>query len=343
MPTLSGNQGYLGVATQVDKNTQNLTDADVTWFEVYEAPYGVGDDTRNRRPVIGDNPFTRGAYKTGTSTQSSFSMEVTPISIGKLLLLAMGETTKTGIAYPVSHAFNMAAADPYAIDYFTLLRDVGNNIKEYSAGNKIAEISLAFVAGDALTCQVSSPGLRPGEIPDGTVLTPSYDTGTVLTVQDDNAHADVTINGTTYTSGGTGTAVDILAAKVQLVNTFPDVRKRRGIGSKFPIDLTVVARAAVVELTLEISDRALYQEIYYTGGVWNDVPAMGSFAIAASNTDAEPAILTVEAANVNFSGMLIANSPQEVVTARLSGTVLRDTIADTLKFTLVNSQTTAYV
>lgn len=343
MPTLSGNQGFLGLATQVDKDTQNLTDAEITWFEVFEAPYGVGDDTKLRRPVIGDNPFARGAYKTGTSTQASFSMEVTPISIGKILFATMGYTTHSGVGPTYDSVFQMDPSDAYSIPYLTLLRDVGGTVKEYSAGNKIAELTLAFTAGDALIAQVTSPGLRPAEIPDGTTLTPAYDTGSILTVQSAGSHADVTIGGTTYTSGGTGTEIDILSASVQVVNAFPDVRTRRKIGSKYPIDLTVVGRAAVVDITLEIADRDLYREIYYSGGAWNDVPATGSFAIAASNTDANPAVLTVEAANANFQGMLLANSPREVVTARLSAIVLKDTIADTLKFTLTNTQATAYV
>lgn len=88
--SISGNSGFYGVATQVDKDTFNSA-GPYTWFEATEAPFQIQEVARTRRPTIGDSPFPRGAYKAGVSFGSVIGLELTPSAPGQLLYYTMGD------------------------------------------------------------------------------------------------------------------------------------------------------------------------------------------------------------------------------------------------------------
>lgn len=151
-------------------------------------------------------------------------------------------------------------------------------------------------------------------------------------------------NGYVKIPGFSASELPAVGATFSLVNSPLDIRQERIIGSSALDDVTVVARAASIDMVLKWRDPTLYRRLKTgstTGTTWSEKPFTVDLDLKMVSAEEADNIaqwsLRIEAPSILLApqgGVVMA--PQQAVMMRVVGSLLQPSTGDYVTFTLVN-------
>lgn len=333
---------YLGLAKQVDFDTENTTDGAFKYVLFRRGSFGPNNVVLPLGPEVGGGAWERSVVKVGVTTGGALQFTPRPDTLGDFLLATLGLDTPTGTAAPYTHVFTMNT-DEFDLEYYTYRLQPGGitDWGEIYPSCAVSGLSLDWQAPGFLNGTVAIIGTEPKIAATG-AWSPTIDDGPQFLTAD---ASDMELP--------SATNIKVLAGSFAIANIIP-LDQQWVVGADSPLSLDVVHRTAMINLVVKIDDKTLYEQMLYdpaATGAWvaqmykeadikifleSDTIAGGatkhSLSIAANGqTEASGN------ANVIWTATPLDLMAQRQLVMNISGMFIASpTVDDTIEVTLIN-------
>jgi hypothetical protein len=332
----------IGLAKQTGKGTPNVTDASFKYLLFKEGMAGVIPSFLPLDQECGGGAMLRNVIKVGVMTGGQLAIIPRPDTLGLFFMGVTGAVTSTdGTDGSYEHEFTLPT-DQFTAPWYTLRTAPGQLLGEQSADARIASLSLAWRAARFVEGAVAFQGIG---VPSNVAMT-TWDAASKV----DGGPQFLAPLGTIELPSTAPLPISAGSFTAQLAMP---VDEQWRVGSYAPNNLSIVQRAYVLSLAVQIEDATLYKKIMYDpdgGSAWvAKVMKEADIKIEfASDTEAavgKPYKFSIAAngesgadANVSWSAQPIGMRAGRQLTLGITGTFLASpTIASPLTLGLVNT------